>query len=1109
MDIYRQKVIETYNKLVLTGLPERDPRLHAIKLEKIFVKLTITLEESLKATRHFQPSFDKEDLENVKYLRQQEERIEIKPITIAAALQKHRYLIITGSPGSGKTTLLRWLAVTFAAQRQAENLGAEFTKESVPILLELRRFSKRFHDLAAKPTAFDLAAEISAFVGDDPRFHGVSADWMRQTLEQQPCLLLIDGLDEIADQMTRQRLLEAVEAFVQIPAYAQVSCLLTTRPHGFQDVSLGAKFQKTEVQAFSPTDIAEFIRHWYATAYAEEYQAEASELIAAIEERERVTELAANPLLCTIIAIIYRNNRVLPNRRVELYLKCCEALLDTWERNKKEIVVQSPLIGRFDWQVKLELLMPIAYRFHEQEQKLALPEAEVVKLLAAALAEFDLSHGLEAEQEARKFVVAIRDRSGILQGRGDGTLEFSHRTFQEYLAARYIARHPDPVYIDLVMEHLHEAWWREVHLLVIGHLGSGSDTASKAEKLMLTILQKVYKPPNPLLLPYKRLNFISFGKLLPRLQWQRRIAWHTMREFELVAQGYADCTATAKTKKLSQTLSEFVYQRLLQWQYNPFYSEHTYFLLAITTKQNLPRDKIVAIYLQCLSAKDEKVRDAAAESLGQLGQASEEVIAALLKALLDEQWLVQSAAAESLGKLGQASEEVIAALLKALLYEDEYVRGAAADSLGQLGQASEEVIAALLKALLYEQWNVRGTAAAKLGKLGQASEEVIAALLKALLYEQWNVRGTAAESLGKLGQASEEVIAALLKALLDKAEDVRRAAADSLGQLGQASEEVIAALLKALLDKDEYVRSAAAASLGKLGQASEEVIAALLKALLDKDEYVRGAAAASLGKLGQASEEVTAALLKALLDEQWNVRGAAAESLGQLGQASEKVIAALLKALLDKHEYVRSAAARSLGKLGQASEEVIAALLKALLDKHEYVRSAAARSLGKLGQASEEVIAALLKALLDEHWNVRSAAAESLGKLGQASEEVIAALLKALLDKDEYVRNTAADSLLDKLKIEDEKIIKQVLIRLNRDLHDGDEYVRMEAFESLRKHLNGRPIPGYRWKPLATEGLFKRLGEIGHKLYTNPYIELIAVIGVLYAFYQLLSLVIS
>ena len=64
-------------------------------------------------------------------------------------------------------------------------------------------------------------------------------------------------------------------------------------------------------------------------------------------------------------------------------------------------------------------------------------------------------------------------RSGLLQYMGDDRYGFPHQTFQEYLAARYIAAQPDPEYIDLVMTHLHEAWWQEVHLLTIAHLGSG------------------------------------------------------------------------------------------------------------------------------------------------------------------------------------------------------------------------------------------------------------------------------------------------------------------------------------------------------------------------------------------------------------------------------------------------------------------------------------------------------------------------------------------------------------------------------------------------------------------------------------------------------------
>ncbi|EDN67752.1 signal transduction protein with Nacht domain [Beggiatoa sp. PS] len=503
--LYRQKVVDIYNRIALTGLPERDPRLNDIPLDKIFIKLTIAVESAFQPSIPFDllefkleskalalgASLESKALaldERRQWEREQKERPP-EPIALATALQKHQRLFITGVPGSGKTTLLRWLAVIFANQQQAESarLGPAFTEDIVPIVLELRRFSKLFQENQAVPP--DLTDKISAFIGEDSRFDGISSAWMRETLAHQPCLLLIDGLDEIANQYTRQNVLEALDAFVQIPNYAHVRCILTTRPHGFRDVHLSAQFQRTEIQPFTPEDVALFIHHWYETAYDFDYQEEAQELIATIQAKPRVTEIAQNPLLCTIIAIIYRNNRILPNRRVELYLKCCEALLDTWERNKQ--IKESGLIGGFDWQVKLELLMPVAYWFHQQTEQLAMPEEAVVKQLANALEALRKKGGLQSgpkpiEQEARDFIVAIQDRSGLLQGRGDGTLEFTHRTFQEYLAARYIASQPDPEYIDLVMVHLHEAWWREVHLLVIGHLGSSSDTAKKAERLMLT-----------------------------------------------------------------------------------------------------------------------------------------------------------------------------------------------------------------------------------------------------------------------------------------------------------------------------------------------------------------------------------------------------------------------------------------------------------------------------------------------------------------------------------------------------------------------------------------------------------------------------------------------
>lgn len=192
---YRNIVVELYNQISTRALPERQQDLHELPLEKIFVKLNVTIEQR-------EIIYEKERDERL--LRH--ERLEKKTITlsIAEALQKYRHLLITGSPGSGKTTLLRWLAVTFAQNQQgkADRLGNSFQQARLPILVELRGFMAQLTDLTIVP---NLAEEISRYIIKNAHFTGIDADWVKSELKN-PCLVLIDGLDEIANAHDRQQL---------------------------------------------------------------------------------------------------------------------------------------------------------------------------------------------------------------------------------------------------------------------------------------------------------------------------------------------------------------------------------------------------------------------------------------------------------------------------------------------------------------------------------------------------------------------------------------------------------------------------------------------------------------------------------------------------------------------------------------------------------------------------------------------------------------------------------------------------------------------------------------------------------------------------------------
>ncbi len=407
------------------------------------------------------------------------------------------FLVVLGDPGAGKSTLARYVMLALAEGHAHERLGLEDVW--LPILFPVAAFAEareRQPDLAPLDYLSEYYKGLS-----QPDYGSL----FRRALLGGRALLLLDGLDEVREG--RLELARCLEAFVREWDAPGNRFVATSRSAGYDDAPLDdTLFVRATIQPFADDDVRLFAQKWsyaYERAGAQELPTEAA--IAAIELQRRaaarttslqaavfatsnVTDLARNPLLLTILALIHNQGTRLPDRRVDLYRLCVEALAETWNRARslsgREINV---FLGdqKLDERFVVNLLGPAALWIHAEQPGGLVEQHDLERQLTRTLVQtYGLVHG-KAQHLAGDFIDLVRRYTGLLQERGHRKYGFLHLTFEEYLAARALLESemvPDPD--GLIHERAVAAGWREVLRLAVA-------TASlrEAGRLLLHLLK--------------------------------------------------------------------------------------------------------------------------------------------------------------------------------------------------------------------------------------------------------------------------------------------------------------------------------------------------------------------------------------------------------------------------------------------------------------------------------------------------------------------------------------------------------------------------------------------------------------------------------------------
>jgi hypothetical protein len=329
--------------------------------------------------------------------------------------------VLLGDPGGGKTTAANVLA----------NLFASDINGKVPFLVTLREYS------AQAPPERSVAGHIEHTLEtmyQCPAPHGL----VERVLLTERAVVIFDGLDELLDTSRRRDVSELVEQFCS--AYPLTPVLITSRLVGYDQARLDDdQFTCYRLGNFDDDQVAEYTHKWFAVqegATTSEAKAEAN---AFLTESTGARDIRSNPLLLSLMCILYRGAGSLPRDRADVYEQCANLLFRRWDARRR--IHQELHAGSL---VESAIRHLAWWLFNREDPLTAVTERQLI----AETTGFLYRRGFESEEEARgaagEFVEFCQGRMWVLNEAGtteDGEklYAFTHRTFLEYFSAAYLA----------------------------------------------------------------------------------------------------------------------------------------------------------------------------------------------------------------------------------------------------------------------------------------------------------------------------------------------------------------------------------------------------------------------------------------------------------------------------------------------------------------------------------------------------------------------------------------------------------------------------------------------------------------------------------------------
>lgn len=398
-----------------------------------------------------------------------------------------RFLVVLGEPGYGKSTFAQYLTLCLLGSQLSppveglslERLGRWFHGSLTPIYVDVSEFIswQGFPPLDKEATAthfWDYVCKQMLGLNED------FADQLWEDLIGGRAVIIFDGLDEApipVDQKDaqgkRQQQLVSLARSLSL-RFRRSRIIFTSRPYEYQ--ALSNSFERIGFKTVSlvPINEAQMLNlavklYHEAGLTLEEAEATGSALL---KELDSVSDYLKNrPLFLTLMAtLFFRNNQShLPSRKSALLRESIHLLLERGARRRSVGGIFPPQMDRKELDDIYQHLESIAYRAQGQvaSDVYGTPDVDIGEILR------ELVHYNVRMAEMLEY---LTHQAGVFDSISPTLFRFSHRTFQEFLAASHLARLDD---FTSVREHIQRQplIWRQP-CLFLGDIVAEKDRTS-------------------------------------------------------------------------------------------------------------------------------------------------------------------------------------------------------------------------------------------------------------------------------------------------------------------------------------------------------------------------------------------------------------------------------------------------------------------------------------------------------------------------------------------------------------------------------------------------------------------------------------------------------